>query len=61
MYTEMNQTHTSTPTLFWEALKAYIRGRIMAYTISYRKDKANQFLLAGEGKGGTASIPTLPE
>lgn len=36
-YTKNNETHTCTPTLFWEAGKAFLRGEIIAYSIAYKK------------------------
>lgn len=30
--------HSSTPTLYWEASKAYLRGRIMSYVMAYKRN-----------------------
>lgn len=47
IYSELNHIHTPDLTLSWEAGKAYIRGYIIAYVLSCKKEKSKQFMLAG--------------
>lgn len=44
IYTEFNSTPDIDPNIFWEAGKAYPRGRIMAYTTHHKKEKVREFL-----------------
>lgn len=45
-YSENNAQHQQNPTLFWEANKAFISGRIISYTAAHRKQTLNDYQLA---------------
>lgn len=44
LYSDMNDSSKDNLTLYWEAGKAFMRGRIIAYTVGYKKEKMKRFL-----------------
>lgn len=47
-YLSLNAQHKSTPTLFWEAGKAHMRGRIILYVTAQKKQHVQKFKEASE-------------
>lgn len=47
-YRQLNEQHASNPILFWEAGKAVMRGSIISYVSSYKKEKREKFIKASK-------------
>lgn len=47
-YTSTNGAHISDPNLFWEAGKAFLRGKIISYIVQFKKHTRQQYMQASE-------------
>lgn len=47
-YETTNSIHADTPVLYWEAAKAYLRGRIISYTGAFKKKTKNPHTQASQ-------------
>lgn len=47
-YADTNALHLSAPALYWEASKAYMRGKIMSYVTAYKRKAHRSYLEASD-------------
>lgn len=61
-YSTSNLVHMDNPALFWEAGKEYVRGCILSYTISYKREKSKPVRTGKQSfEGGTTYLSILTD